>query len=245
LGERTASNGARLTQCETGDRFHVTVVARATERTDAPPAFPVYARTTVSQELGVSNWTYVVSYSSSATGSGCLSQRRSWRQLRRISSAAALPKMYEGRALLIVGQSLSAADPNYNQILASQRLSQTYAQLGTTTPVLSSVIEELALAITPQDLRRSISVQAPRESTMVTVTASHTDPAVAAAIANAIGNELIASSPAVEGRQQDVGRVRRGTAYRDSAPDYRSAERSWTSCWHCPAEVPTRNARSS
>lgn len=38
--------------------------------------------------------------------------------------SAALPKVYEGTATLIVGQSLSAANPNYNDLLTSQRLSR-------------------------------------------------------------------------------------------------------------------------
>jgi capsular polysaccharide biosynthesis protein len=115
-----------------------------------------------------------------------------------------LPKIYEARTTLIVGQSISSADPNYNQILASQRLSQTYAQLATTTPTLSRVLERIGLQMAPEDLRNTVSAQAPRDSTLVTVVASHTDPSVAAAIANEIAAELIASSPAVEGRHEDV-----------------------------------------
>jgi polysaccharide biosynthesis transport protein len=114
--------------------------------------------------------------------------------------SSALPRVYEARTTLIVGQSLTVADPNYNQLLASQRLSQTYAQLATTTPVLSRVVANLALPLTPQELRQFVSAQAPRDSTLVTVVASHGDPAIAAAIANSLADELIASSPAVEGR---------------------------------------------
>lgn len=118
--------------------------------------------------------------------------------------SSSLPKVYEGRTTLIVGQSLSAADPNYNQILASQRLSQTYAQFATTTPILERVIEELNLRTTPQELRREVSTQVPRDSTLVTVVVSHGDPATAAAIANTLADQLIAASPAVEGRPGDV-----------------------------------------
>jgi polysaccharide biosynthesis transport protein len=118
--------------------------------------------------------------------------------------SSSLPKVYEGRTTLIVGQSLSSADPNYNQLLASQRLSQTYAQLATTTPILSRVVSDLSLPLTPQDLRRTVSAQAPRDSTLVTVIASHGDPEVAAAIANEVADALIAASPAVEGRPGNV-----------------------------------------
>lgn len=119
--------------------------------------------------------------------------------------SSSLPKVYQGRATLIVGQSLNATDPNYNQILASQRLSQTYAQLASTTPVLQRVIDRLELDLTTLELRRSLIAQAPRESTLVHVTASHTDPAMAAAIANEVAQQLIGASPAVHGRGEDVG----------------------------------------
>ena len=42
-----------------------------------------------------------------------------------------LPKTYEARATLIVGQALSAANPDYTQLLVSQRLSTTYATVAT------------------------------------------------------------------------------------------------------------------
>lgn len=111
-----------------------------------------------------------------------------------------LPRVYEGRTTLIVGQSLTSADPNYNQILASQRLSQTYAQLATTTPILDRVIQRVGLGVTAQELRPDVSAQAPRDSTLITVTATNGDPNVAAAIANAVAEELILASPAVQGR---------------------------------------------
>ena len=53
-----------------------------------------------------------------------------------------LPKTYEAKATLIVGQSLSAVNPDYTQILVSQRLSTTYATVATTRPILEAVIAQ-------------------------------------------------------------------------------------------------------
>ena len=39
-----------------------------------------------------------------------------------------------GTSTLNVGQGIQAANPDLNQLLASQRLSQTYAELATTSP---------------------------------------------------------------------------------------------------------------
>ncbi len=116
--------------------------------------------------------------------------------------SVSLPKLYEGRATLIVGQSLSSVNPNYNDILASQRLSQTFAQLATTTPILNGVIAQLGLPLRPDELRSSVAASARTDSTLVTVTATYRDPETAAAVANAIAAELIAASPAVQGQGQ-------------------------------------------
>ena len=56
-----------------------------------------------------------------------------------------LPKTYEAKATLIVGQALSAANPDYTQLLVSQRLSTTYATVATKRPILDSVIKQLGL----------------------------------------------------------------------------------------------------
>ncbi len=114
------------------------------------------------------------------------------------------PKVYEAKATLIVGQSLSGINPDYTQLLASQRLSTTYAAVATQRPRLEAVIKKLGLDETPEELGRRVVAEAPVESAFVTITAQALDPDEAAAIANALADELIASSPAVQGRQAEL-----------------------------------------
>ena len=116
----------------------------------------------------------------------------------------ALTKMYEGKVTLIVGQSLQSVSPDYNQLLASQRLSQTYANLATTRPLLTNVITREGLGVTPDQLRRLVAADAPRDSTLLTITVEDPDPVRAASIANTIADELIAASPAISGRDSDA-----------------------------------------
>ena len=118
--------------------------------------------------------------------------------------SSALPKMYEGQVTLIVGQSLQSVSPDYNQLLASQRLSQTYADLVTTGPLLARVIEREGLTTLVDDLRKLVKADAPRDSTLVTITVTDGDPGRAASMANTIADELIAASPAISGRTSDV-----------------------------------------
>ena len=114
-----------------------------------------------------------------------------------------LPKVYEAEATLIVGQSLSTASPDYNQLLVSQRLSTTYASVATKRPILDSVIKQLGLNVTSDELSRRVRADASLDSTLMTIFAQDADPVRASAIANAMAEQLIAASPAIQGRQAE------------------------------------------
>ena len=113
-------------------------------------------------------------------------------------------KSYESEATLIVGQALTGVNPDYTQLLASQRLSTTYAVVATTRPILEAVIEKLGLDVTADALRKHVLAEARTDSTLLTITTQDSDPALAAAIANTLAEELIAASPAIQGRQADL-----------------------------------------
>ena len=89
------------------------------------------------------------------------------------------------RATLIVGQSLAGANPDYNQLLVSQRLSATYATIATIRPNLEAVIEKLDLNTTPEALLSRVDARSAVDSTLITLTAEDANPEQAAAIANA------------------------------------------------------------
>jgi polysaccharide biosynthesis transport protein len=114
-----------------------------------------------------------------------------------------LPKTYESKTTLIVGQSLSAVSPDYNQLLVSQRLSTTYASFATRRPILNAVIKQLSLDTTSDQLSQRVHADAPLDSTFLTISAQDVDPDRATAIANTVAEQLIAASPAVQGRQGD------------------------------------------
>jgi non-specific protein-tyrosine kinase len=117
---------------------------------------------------------------------------------------ALLPRVYVGTATLIVGSSLSAVNPDLNQLLVSQQLQQTYAEVAVTRPILDVVIADLDLEVTPEKLREHLAVDAPRQSTLIRIGASSDDPKEAAAIANAVAGQLIEVSPAIEGRAPEL-----------------------------------------
>jgi polysaccharide biosynthesis transport protein len=102
-----------------------------------------------------------------------------------------LPKTYEAETTLLVGQSLSAANPDYSQLLASQLIAQTYAEVATARRGLEDVITSLGLEATPEQLRQAVEARAPANSTLIVITAQHEDPGVAADIANEVAATLI------------------------------------------------------
>jgi succinoglycan biosynthesis transport protein ExoP len=114
------------------------------------------------------------------------------------------PKTYEATTTLIVGQSLSGVNPDYNQLLVSQSLSKTYATVTTTRPVLTRVITKLGLPDAVDDLAKRVTATAATDATLITITGRDGSPAGAAALANAVAEELIAASPSVQGQQTDV-----------------------------------------
>jgi non-specific protein-tyrosine kinase len=113
------------------------------------------------------------------------------------------PNVYEAKATLIVGQSLSSANPSTDQLLASQRLTTTYASIVTTRPILDAVVTKLRLDATADELRGRVVADTPLSNTFLTITVRDADPARAAAIANALTDQLIAASPAIAGRQAE------------------------------------------
>lgn len=114
------------------------------------------------------------------------------------------PKIYEATATAIVGQSLNAVGLDINSLLASQRLSATYATIATTRPLLDRVIAKEGLNVSADALSKRVFSDAPLNSTLINVTVSDTSPDRAAAIANDIVNELIAASPTIQGRESGV-----------------------------------------
>jgi len=114
------------------------------------------------------------------------------------------PKTYQADATLIVGQALSAVNPDYNQLLVSQTLSATYATVATTRPVMTRVIAELGLRDTPDQLARRVSAISNTDGALLTISARDGDPKRAADLANAVAEELVATNPAVQGQPTGV-----------------------------------------
>ena len=114
------------------------------------------------------------------------------------------PKVYTSWSTVNVGQALTSANPDIAEITASQRLSQTYASLVTTRPVLQSVIDDLGLPMSPDELQSHVSVTAPQDSTLMSIFVDDSDPGTAAEVANGLADELVARSLSLQGQDSGV-----------------------------------------
>jgi capsular polysaccharide biosynthesis protein len=103
-----------------------------------------------------------------------------------------LPVTFESHATLIVGQSSGAPPIVYEDLLAAQILANTYAALGTTTPVLTAARERSGISISIDELRGKVHVEAARNSPLVVVTAESPTALEAARVANAVARETAA-----------------------------------------------------
>lgn len=118
--------------------------------------------------------------------------------------SAVLPKTYVAGAQLVVGPSLSGSVRDYNQLLSAQALAQTYAQAARTHSLAERVTQRLGTGEAPRDFLDRVSVETDRDTAILTITVSGDTAEGAAAAANAIGDDLIAESVAIQGRDQEI-----------------------------------------
>lgn len=96
-----------------------------------------------------------------------------------------LTPIYEAEAVLLVDRTQTQGTfTNYNDILAAERLSNTYSELVQTSAVLTETVDRLDLGLKPSEL--SISVSTINDTQLLRITAKNADPELAALIANTV-----------------------------------------------------------
>ena len=115
-----------------------------------------------------------------------------------------LPRTYVAEARLLVGPSLSADVRDYNQLLSAQTLARTYAEAARTNALATRVIERLGLDESPSAFLQRVTVESDRDTSILSISARGDSPEEAATIANAIGEDLIAESGTLQGRDEQI-----------------------------------------
>jgi succinoglycan biosynthesis transport protein ExoP len=108
------------------------------------------------------------------------------------------PPVYSASATLLVSVAPAAGVNDYTAIRASELLVSTYSQMLKGRPVMKAVIERLDLHETPGALARRVEVDLVKDTQLMRLTVSHTDPAQAALIANTIAETFITQMQAMQ-----------------------------------------------
>ncbi len=99
--------------------------------------------------------------------------------------------VFRATATVLVNQTQVPGSPQYNDVLMSERLTTTYAELVQRRPVMQAVIDDLDLVMSPEELAGRVSVATIRNTTLLRISAEDHDPAVAAKTANAVATAFI------------------------------------------------------
>lgn len=121
--------------------------------------------------------------------------------------SASMPPVYQATATLFVSQPANPSSPvglDYSSLLGSERLAKTYGELIKKRPILQEVVESLDLRddkgnpMSPERLASSVDVKPVRDTQLINVAVEHTDPAMAAIIANKLTEVFIRQSDAMQ-----------------------------------------------
>ncbi len=108
---------------------------------------------------------------------------------------------YEASTLIMVGGGLDLVNPTTGELQTSEKLAQTYAELVKTRPVLEQTMLALNLPTEPQ-----VIVTLVRNTQLMRLTVSDTDPARAQATVDELARQLILQSPSAPEREEQAYR---------------------------------------
>jgi capsular exopolysaccharide synthesis family protein len=109
-----------------------------------------------------------------------------------LSTILATPKYVSSTQLFVSVQSSDASNASdlVQGSSAAQQKVRSYASVVTSTSVLTPVIEQLGLDLTPEELAGQVSAESPANTVLIDITVEDTDAQRAAAIADAVGTSF-------------------------------------------------------
>jgi len=116
-------------------------------------------------------------------------------------SVSRAPRIYQATTTVIVGQSLSKADPTYSDFSIGQQLAQTYVNMVRRRPVLEGAAGALGLSYTPRG--EDVSAQIVPGTQLVEISVRDTDAERARALADAVAQQLIEATPGDAAEDQE------------------------------------------
>lgn len=96
-----------------------------------------------------------------------------------------LEKQYEASTKVLIGKPLTSGELiQYHDVLLYQRLVKTYGEIAQSRSVAERTVRSLNLGITPEDLQKKVKVNTLRDTEIIEIRVTDSDPKMAAAIAN-------------------------------------------------------------
>jgi capsular exopolysaccharide synthesis family protein len=102
-----------------------------------------------------------------------------------------MPTVYKSSVTLLIEPSASQLSSEYTSLIAGQQLALTYSQMINDASVLETVISKLGLKETPEHLANRISVETLRDTQLIQITVSKSDPKQAQLLANTVASVFI------------------------------------------------------
>ena len=134
-----------------------------------------------------------------------------WRLLAVVTGLAAIssfisvlfqPEIYISRTTLMIGRTILDPNPDAGQIFIASQLASIYADMAKREPVQTATMEALGIGWLP-----NYQVGVVKDTQLIEISVSDTNPQRAQIIANEIANQLMLQSPAISdnetGRRQE------------------------------------------
>lgn len=101
---------------------------------------------------------------------------------------------YSATATISLGGNVAQAERDRTYMTLNDEFLSTYADLATRDPILQAVITQLGLPLASEDLADLIAAEVVEDTQFIEITARAQTPRLAAAIANAVAQQLIAAA---------------------------------------------------
>jgi succinoglycan biosynthesis transport protein ExoP len=114
------------------------------------------------------------------------------------------PPTYQASTTLMVGQIIQDPNPDTQDMSTSERLAQTYAEMVRRQPILQATVEALDLGVGWKVLREQVSVNLVRNTQLMEIQVTDTDPQRAMLTADEIARQLILQSPTQQDKEREA-----------------------------------------
>ncbi|GAB4436518.1 MAG: hypothetical protein Kow00120_03610 [Anaerolineae bacterium] len=168
------------------------------------------------------------------------------------------PSTYRAEATLLIGNYIDEPNPTTGVITLGEKLAQTYAVMAKTYTVLNAAVEDgvsdsfdtdsdaprrpLPESITPSALGNALEVRIISGTSLLVLSVTYTDPVLAADMANAVAQALIAKSPTNLTPEQQEQRDSANAEIEDLKAQIQAADAELAALDQQLAEVTVANA---